>query len=1027
MNPMMIYERFKTNILQPGLSADGSKKAYYSLYTLAFVLVFVFCFSWLLFSNKSFIWWLDSTGDGWRQHLRALSYYATYLRNIVRHLLSDHNLIIPDWDFNIGEGSDIVNALHYYVIGDPITLLSVFVPTRFMHYFLSASCVLRLYLAGIACSAFFFGTGIKSRPGALAGSIAYSFSLWGIHCAARHPYFLNPMIYFPLMLLGIEKIIRKEKPYLFIITAAISAASNFYFFYIIAVLAITYTIIRLAYIYRTDVKCAFLQLIRLGGYALVGVSLAAIIFLPVLFMFLQDSRLGSSQPFQLFYPLSYYSSLPRSLVSLNFDYWLSLGFTAPSVLASIRLFFDKKRNTLLKIYLIVCVALTLFPIAGRFLNGMSYPTNRWVWAFVLLTSYILATYWDDLVDLKKQNWIALFVASLILFVACLHFDKSRSASAFASMAFFFITLTILMLFSDREKTLCINTRSALMLALVMLSSVTTSMWLFATSNVAHVDEVADAYIVRSEVETANYAYSKEMIDNSKVRREWQNDEAKVIKNIAGSNFTRYSGRYATLNAGTSAGVSSTNYYWSISNPFVNNYRDALCMREPKFQVFQGYDDRTVPNTLAAVEYYTVQEQENLSFNKLSLPYGPGNREEYKLGIPYGFKYIDKINAQAAIKDDKENLLKELGQATLTPEQEEKLKETVENNILVYRNQYALPLGYCYDSAIRESDWYALNPAQRQQALLEAAVIPQDRGADTFRQYSPPSEDYRVPFEIVYDGTDFVRTDYGFVTTEDDVTIALALKNPTGNSETYVGFDNLDFNPTKQYDLYFGDDTVDPLKLYNKTNWEILDSGTRTEIRKERDYWDPVVPVDLVFESSAYVKKTLRYDPPDAPFSSGRHNYVVNMGYGNEAVSYIRLRLPTKGVYSFDDLSIYSVPMDGYAERVRNLKDSSLRNIRLTTDNLRGDISAKKPKLLCIAIPYSSGWTAKIDGKDADTFCINTHYIGLDIPPGNHSISLHYRTPHKTEGFLVSLAGLLALVLIILGNHFLQKRRQSNAN
>ena len=34
-------------------------------------------------------------------------------------------------------------------------------------------------------------------------------------------------------ILGIEKIICKEKPYLFIIAVAVSAASNFYFFYMI--------------------------------------------------------------------------------------------------------------------------------------------------------------------------------------------------------------------------------------------------------------------------------------------------------------------------------------------------------------------------------------------------------------------------------------------------------------------------------------------------------------------------------------------------------------------------------------------------------------------------------------------------------------------------------------------------------------------------------------------------------------------------------------------------------------------------
>ena len=57
--------------------------------------------------------------DGWSQHFKALVYYSNYLRGILRHLIHDHRLVIPEWDFYIGEGGDILNALHYYVIGDP--------------------------------------------------------------------------------------------------------------------------------------------------------------------------------------------------------------------------------------------------------------------------------------------------------------------------------------------------------------------------------------------------------------------------------------------------------------------------------------------------------------------------------------------------------------------------------------------------------------------------------------------------------------------------------------------------------------------------------------------------------------------------------------------------------------------------------------------------------------------------------------------------------------------------------------------
>ena len=96
--------------------------------------------------------------------------------------------------------------------------------------------------------------------------------------------------------------------------ATVSAASNFYFFYMIALLAVGYAIIRLAVLYERDYRQAFRKLLVMGGMALLGVCIAAVILLPVTSMFLSDSRLGVAQPFRLFIPcLITASSLRPSL------------------------------------------------------------------------------------------------------------------------------------------------------------------------------------------------------------------------------------------------------------------------------------------------------------------------------------------------------------------------------------------------------------------------------------------------------------------------------------------------------------------------------------------------------------------------------------------------------------------------------------------------------------------------------------------------------------------------------------------
>ena len=111
------------------------------------------CFFRFLSQWKTFVW--DS--DGVTQHFNALLYYRSWLREILRTVFVEHRLEIPLWDLKIGYGSDILTTLHYYAYGDPLNLLSVFVPKEaWMDEFYSFLILLRIYLAGLSFS-FFWG------------------------------------------------------------------------------------------------------------------------------------------------------------------------------------------------------------------------------------------------------------------------------------------------------------------------------------------------------------------------------------------------------------------------------------------------------------------------------------------------------------------------------------------------------------------------------------------------------------------------------------------------------------------------------------------------------------------------------------------------------------------------------------------------------------------------------------------------------------------------------------------------------
>ena len=147
---------------------------------------------------------------------------------------------VPTWDFSIGYGADIITTLSYYGLGDPLDLLAAFVPGRWTEQLLEGLIVLRLYLAGLAFMAF-------SRRMATA-ALAPCWVRWPM-CSVRGPSrqadrtgVPGADVLLPLMLLGADDLFEGRSPVLYIAAIALTALSNFLFFYMAAVLLVLYAI-----------------------------------------------------------------------------------------------------------------------------------------------------------------------------------------------------------------------------------------------------------------------------------------------------------------------------------------------------------------------------------------------------------------------------------------------------------------------------------------------------------------------------------------------------------------------------------------------------------------------------------------------------------------------------------------------------------------------------------------------------------------------------------------------------------------
>ncbi|MCC8068064.1 MAG: YfhO family protein [Clostridiales bacterium] len=939
----------------------GTRRGYFLLYTCLYVFMTVSVFGVFFVNGKSFIW----VNDGWKQTFQALQYYAKWLRDIAEKLFFEHQLEIPRFSFSLGYGSDIVTTLHYYVIGDPFSFLAVFVPIRYMAYFYGTMILLRLYLAGVAFSIYCFHmmdktdgserSELPSDAGVLAGAFVYVFCGFALHASVRHPFFVNPMIWFPLILTGAEKILEGKSPLFMSFFVCLAAFSNFYFFYMIAILTALYVTGRLI---MHTVKCRNLRvrpylpgtaadrrkghsLIRSSGSgqniretfgllakitasSFLGTCMAAVLLFPVILCFLGDARTDNNLVIAAFYSVGEYeSNFGNFLSAVNTHHWLWLGY-AGIALPELVLLFLQKRNRGVKAAFLVLTAVALLPAAGSALNGFSYVSNRWVWGYSFLIAGVVVLKWNALFQMSAEEKWKLSLCMAVYFLICMGMEKSRTASAF-----FGIGMALLLMMS----AVAVKERYGLKWAQRILI-------FFVLMNLA-----GNAYFKYSPEEGD---YVSQFVDMDQIEAKMSDTEVEAVKTVSAgeTGFFRYSGAGLSKNASLCGGTHTTQFYWSLSNGNVAAARgDAAFSEEISAYNYRSMESRTFLLALANVKYVVNDKK------------------------PFGYKNAARVNGYR-----------------------------------ISENDCFLPFGYTYDSYITRDEYEAMSPLEKQEAMLQGVVIDgtKAQGQKTELFFTGES----LPFDAEA-GDGVTITDHGIKVTKKNAVMTLTFEG-LANSETYVyvkGFSYSGYSPGKRNG--------------GKEN-RALSAYARKRVRRREKYWkeDTRITVKLTADGmDGGSSGELNYFTPHYLWYGNRDDFMVNLGYEENARTTITLTFTKTGDYSFDSLEVLCQPMDHYTEQIAALGEEVMENVdfhetdRNATDQVTGTIRLENAKYLLLTIPYSAGWTAYVDGAEQELLRANTMYSALYLEAGEHEIILAYHTPGLAAGAMVSVVAVAIFLLM----------------
>ncbi|NSH15468.1 YfhO family protein [Anaerostipes hadrus] len=898
------------------------RKYCYGVYTLMFLLMCIVAFLPFFTEGKSFVWGAG-VEDGLSQHFSALAYYGEALREFFRNLLAGHPKLVM-WDMSLGYGADILSTLNYYAIGDPLNLLYGFVSPKNTETMYDFMILLRMYLAGITF--IIYARKMKKRSyGTVIGALVYVFSGFCFRLGLRHPFFINPMIYFPLLCLGIEKIYQRERPYVFIFAVCVSAMSNYYFLYMLTIFAVIYAWIRFyKYTEENKMKNFFLTILKFGMYYTLGIAMAAVILLPSVIGFLGNGRYGNGADWKslIVYPGKYYLLFIENFIGYgNMGSNTNAGYLPiVGIVVLFTLFSQRMKHKKYRAAFIASIIALILPIFGYAFNGFSYANNRWAFALSFIVALLTAEMYPRLFVMSKRQQIGIGAGIIIYTVFCIIVNASGEEilknkgimAACGLIAVFYILLLIFQrLGYDTQKRIV-----RVSMAILLLISV----------------GVHGYY----RFDPKEYAYTQEFMDQGQAYRTLKEDNIRMLSKANDPSVYRvHAEGYRYKNYGLINHLNTISGYYSITAKCVTDTikgYDTLGMQYA--DKYKGVDQRLGLLSLAGVKYITVAHNSQVAKDVSSMG-----------DVPYGVEKLRK-----------------------------------KGNITLYKNKYALPFAYAYDSYMTEQQYEQLNGIGKEQAML-AQIILNQHPADKEIQHNeqrngPDIQTISLPETRISSpkGKKYA-----------DITVPVEK-----DKETYLYFKNLVYHGKKNGD--------DKFILTGR-------KGTKGILVTQNDV-----------QQKIHIQSTFN------PYYFGRKDYIVKINHQtSKAKEKVRLNFLSPGEYEFDDISLITVPKKDVLARLKERKENSMKQIQYEGNHFRGVYHAKKDQILCVTIPYSKGWKATVNGNRTKIYKANGMFMGIIMKKGTQSVKLDYETPGLKIGAWISLVAWIGLG--IYGLYFEKYRKK----
>lgn len=873
-------------------------------YTLLFCILILGVYGVLILSHRSFI----QGGDGYKQGY----FWTVELKKQIESLAAGGGITL--WSWSKGLGMDVQTN---YIL-DPFNWIAASFPAGYIELGYTLSVILKMYFGGLAFLAFmrYAGAGVFES---LFGSISYVFAGYFIVIGLIHADAMFSIFMFPLLILGVERIYRGKSPVLFVLSVAYYLIRFLYYAYMAGVAVFIYILLRYFAYHEFGIKDYLRSLGRFIVWGLTGIFIAGfqlMVDVPALFGASSES---ATDAISLFFDRHYYIELGRELTGTGNTtayHIAGISLLVIMLIASALPAINRRRTDI--IMTVLCFVAMMFPAVCSFLNGMGYPTLRWMFILVFFASWTAAEQIGR-AELHSRGGLVLCTLALLIMsfwtiglYAAGMMDMGRRALLFVCIQLLGGAVFLLILILRHRAAFFRRADKAVILALC--AAVLTSSW------------------------SAAFLDSKgSFVRNNGINKALEGSTQRAGALIDDDGFYRIDQVDSILYSHIVKSPPNESMWWKTKPLYVYSSRVPEKLLELNCLVGNNYgyskrvfvlsnDNRSGLDFLCGVKYFLGDDKKN----------GRSGSDEY---AGYGFEPYEDIDG-----------------------------------VNVFKNRHDVSLGYVYDRYITESDFRQLDRLEREQALLQAAVLADDADAGDLERLSLADVETAVrdvPYEI--ESADGVKFKEGKIITEkDDASFTLSIGD-VENSQLVVSFDGLLRGSDEEQSHSF-------------------------ELRAKNEYVSEMADNKINNQAIPFIR-----------------DYDLNMGYYESySNGRIKIILSNKGKYRCDSIRVRAMDASLFDKYENRLSANKLNIESYGDEEVNGAVSCRRPGVLFLSISDYHNWRIYIDGEKAERVDgLNIAFTGAMVPAGDHSIKLVYVNRNLRAGSVLTVIGVLFLAAALI--------------